>query len=592
MVVSGLYLVATQVRMNKNTNTRTTEKPFFKTDVFCKHVRCFSNVPQLPDRWHRNPFVTGHWLSLQTQEICATNLAFGAPHVSIFWSCLPDPMSRFVWVSQSVFVVSNFRITCSQRHKPRTRDCPNVACIAQCCEVLQNQASTWSAAETTHWHPLRWSQTSLSWFLLVCQLERGGNGMLTWCVLCRFCGSRGGGAQNAQVLLIRWHSQHGIQDGIKRRRCVWVAAHLFTLCSNLAIWQTPDNSDLWFLVRQGEADWIFSNFTTLILPNLSNLCARTCSCLAALRIHVSPVTSELLERFGTFDLELRGPVEMKVQALGTRTIHQVITWMCVYHPSPCAFRSSLPGQRLDHHVLAEWRKESWVPRPRTKGKFVSIRTAEHSVKRRPRTWKRDLLFLLPVWLASTDKYNWSAIDSCCHIPFFANLEFALLDLIQFSVFRWNHERNFFIESFIGTPSVFHFLALSLAEDQELLPVDTFLNCFWRIVSSLSSWARWYPNCPHCKWTCGKRTEYREWYSVNRVSACVIRRCYSLVLVSFDYVRLPQTVPQLRVVLLEKTTTCCARSTKVQFSSRVDLMQTRPNKQNIPLHAGLQNCTYV
>ncbi len=50
MVVSGLYLVATQVRMNKNTNTRTTEKPFFKTDVFCKHVRCFSNVPQLPDR--------------------------------------------------------------------------------------------------------------------------------------------------------------------------------------------------------------------------------------------------------------------------------------------------------------------------------------------------------------------------------------------------------------------------------------------------------------------------------------------------------------------------------------------------------------
>ena len=34
---------------------------------------------------------------------------------------------------------------------------------------------------------------------------------------------------------------------------------------------------------------------------------------AALRIHVSPVTCEILEKFGTFDLELRGPVEMKVQ---------------------------------------------------------------------------------------------------------------------------------------------------------------------------------------------------------------------------------------------------------------------------------------
>jgi len=32
----------------------------------------------------------------------------------------------------------------------------------------------------------------------------------------------------------------------------------------------------------------------------------------ALKIHVSPVTKELLDQFGTFLLELRGEVEMKV----------------------------------------------------------------------------------------------------------------------------------------------------------------------------------------------------------------------------------------------------------------------------------------
>ena len=32
---------------------------------------------------------------------------------------------------------------------------------------------------------------------------------------------------------------------------------------------------------------------------------------AALRIHVSPFTKEILDKFGTFELDLRGPVEMK-----------------------------------------------------------------------------------------------------------------------------------------------------------------------------------------------------------------------------------------------------------------------------------------
>ena len=32
-----------------------------------------------------------------------------------------------------------------------------------------------------------------------------------------------------------------------------------------------------------------------------------------LKIHVSPFTKDLLDQFGTFVLELRGPVEMKVR---------------------------------------------------------------------------------------------------------------------------------------------------------------------------------------------------------------------------------------------------------------------------------------
>ena len=40
------------------------------------------------------------------------------------------------------------------------------------------------------------------------------------------------------------------------------------------------------------------------------------SCLfTALKIHVSPNTKELLDSFGTFRLELRGEVEMKVRSL-------------------------------------------------------------------------------------------------------------------------------------------------------------------------------------------------------------------------------------------------------------------------------------
>lgn len=38
-------------------------------------------------------------------------------------------------------------------------------------------------------------------------------------------------------------------------------------------------------------------------------------CFAALKIHVSSATKEVLDEFGYFDLQLRGDVEMKVSSL-------------------------------------------------------------------------------------------------------------------------------------------------------------------------------------------------------------------------------------------------------------------------------------
>lgn len=38
-------------------------------------------------------------------------------------------------------------------------------------------------------------------------------------------------------------------------------------------------------------------------------------CFAALKIHVSSATKEVLDEFGYFDLQLRGDVEMKVRPL-------------------------------------------------------------------------------------------------------------------------------------------------------------------------------------------------------------------------------------------------------------------------------------
>ena len=52
--------------------------------------------------------------------------------------------------------------------------------------------------------------------------------------------------------------------------------------------------------------------------------------LTALRIHVSPDTSAVLQQFGTFDLELRGAVEMKVNSKGfVLYINNMLAWQSI-----------------------------------------------------------------------------------------------------------------------------------------------------------------------------------------------------------------------------------------------------------------------
>jgi len=48
---------------------------------------------------------------------------------------------------------------------------------------------------------------------------------------------------------------------------------------------------------------------------------------AALKIHVSPKTKAVLDTFGSFELELRGEVEMKVR-IGTCLPAVSFRWLC------------------------------------------------------------------------------------------------------------------------------------------------------------------------------------------------------------------------------------------------------------------------
>ena len=55
-------------------------------------------------------------------------------------------------------------------------------------------------------------------------------------------------------------------------------------------------------------DWYQKRNVVIYSPHSENgFC-----CLAALKIHVSSATKEVLDEFGYFDLQLRGDVEMKV----------------------------------------------------------------------------------------------------------------------------------------------------------------------------------------------------------------------------------------------------------------------------------------
>lgn len=47
-------------------------------------------------------------------------------------------------------------------------------------------------------------------------------------------------------------------------------------------------------------------------------------CFAALKIHVSSATKEVLDEFGYFDLELRGDVEMKVRTFVDVVLTKVV----------------------------------------------------------------------------------------------------------------------------------------------------------------------------------------------------------------------------------------------------------------------------
>ncbi len=54
---------------------------------FSKYVRSFSDVPQLPDRWHRYHLVIGHWLSVYNWVFWTIDLAIGAPRVWKWSAC-------------------------------------------------------------------------------------------------------------------------------------------------------------------------------------------------------------------------------------------------------------------------------------------------------------------------------------------------------------------------------------------------------------------------------------------------------------------------------------------------------------------------
>jgi hypothetical protein len=72
---------------------------------------------------------------------------------------------------------------------------------------------------------------------------------------------------------------------------------------------------------------------------------------------MSPQTKEALEKYGTFNIELRGPVEMKVNKQMKQSGHAVlVTNKFVGNIKNLYFQYFLLGQGRHNHLLAPWRE--------------------------------------------------------------------------------------------------------------------------------------------------------------------------------------------------------------------------------------------
>ena len=68
---------------------------------------------------------------------------------------------------------------------------------------------------------------------------------------------------------------------------------------------------LLLLLQNAQAFKIYQFHVIIHFISLFSYVYVFCYLFAALRIHVSPFTKDILDKFGTFELDLRGPVEMK-----------------------------------------------------------------------------------------------------------------------------------------------------------------------------------------------------------------------------------------------------------------------------------------
>lgn len=177
------------------------------------------------------------------------------------------------------------------------------------------------------------------------------------CVFCRSSVRRCGWSKNAQILSVRRYCQHRLPHGVKRRRWahdVWFIFLLIFIHNCELVMQNPSPLKLRTVKAVGSRGvWLRLCWTEMIstkkprcmfsqalircidvclwwaalwerdkclcLNSALCFCAHICVCFAALKIHVSSATKEVLDEFCYFNLELRGDVEMKVRLLNSLT---------------------------------------------------------------------------------------------------------------------------------------------------------------------------------------------------------------------------------------------------------------------------------